>query len=479
MSVFELRDPEEARRFIWQGLFLQRVAVPNVASVKLALEWALELAGGGEPLPPVGFIADVGHVALGVQAEGRTGHDAHAVAGLPPGLARTYEDYVLGKLYADWTFERASDALCRYQGRDRAKGLAFLLNQFRGRAGFGGVLLSPAIIRTMLDRNIEEALAQGWETLSRGELLPLLPQMYEELIGTVRNTAEVLGPEDIFEVEHGTAVAPFSQRLALRQVLQAAAHLEASLPRHRIRPLSRRQEVPTRVLDEDTYPVGGYSSLSTRGTVESLLYSQLAYMEQGERPDLFDIKYLRDELLYYSRDENQFLRQRRTFHFALYPDLVQARFKDAELPWQRIVLLLAVLLAAVRKLTEWLSADALVFEFLFLEGPRTRPLAAERELLEMLLREQIANKTVHIDAIHPNQLAARCALRARRSLCHCLTISTTDQRVQTDATFTERLRLDGPRPALGVGDEALQYPEADDAMASWSATLERLLQIAV
>ena len=41
------------------------------------------------------------------------------------------------------------------------------------------------------------------------------------------------------------------------------------------------------------------------------------------------MKFLRDELLYYSRDENQFLRRRRTFVFALFPDLVDARFKDA------------------------------------------------------------------------------------------------------------------------------------------------------
>src|SRR5207253_3290566 len=126
-------------------------------------------------------------------------------------------------------------------------------------------------------------------------------------------------------------------------------------------PVRGPRETPTRILDDSAYPVGGFSSISTRGGIESLLHSQLAYMELDERPDLFDVKFLRDELLYYSRDENQFLRRRRTFVFALYPDLVQTRFKDAELPWQRCVLLLAFLIATVRKLTEWLSSDALQF----------------------------------------------------------------------------------------------------------------------
>ena len=85
-------------------------------------------------------------------------------------------------------------------------------------------------------------------------------------------------------------------------------------------------------------------------------------MEKAERPDLFDVKYVRDELLYYSRDENTFLRRRQTFVFVLQPDLVQARFKDVRLPWQRVILLLALLVVVVRRQCEWLREDALRFE---------------------------------------------------------------------------------------------------------------------
>src|SRR6185295_9713646 len=101
-------------------------------------------------------------------------------------------------------------------------------------------------------------------------------------------------------------------------------------------------------------PVGGFSSLSTRGTIESLLHSQLAFMEKEDRPDLFDMKFLRDELLYYARDENQFLRRRRTFIFALFPDLRHTRVKDPALPYQRGILLLGLVLVMVRRLSDWL-----------------------------------------------------------------------------------------------------------------------------
>src|SRR5262249_8635385 len=239
--------------------------------------------------------------------------DVLGSAGLPAGLVRTYEDHVLGKLYADWHFERASDAVRRYQGRDQDRGLAFILNQFRERSGFPGVWLSPAVIRGLREMPPEEVLNRGWDTLTNDGLMPLLAELYEGLIAAARRTGEVLGNEDIFELEHGTALVEMGQRVALRQVLLAAERPEAALPPPKVRARAGRQEVPTRVLDEDTYPVGGYASVATRGTIESLLHSQLAYMEKEERPDLFDIKFLRDELLYYSRDENQFLRRRRTF----------------------------------------------------------------------------------------------------------------------------------------------------------------------
>lgn len=475
MNPYELRDLDEARRFLLRGLWLQRVLPPTTATVRPALEWALEVASSGQPLPPLGFVADLGHMAFGLDQEGRIGRDAVAVPGMPSGLIRTYEDHVLGKIYADWTFERASDALRRYQGRDRARGLSFLLNQVRERAGYDGVLLSPALIKGLLEGPAEDLLAQGWDSWQRAEPQPLLPRLYESLIAAVRRMAEVLAPEDLFELEHGTALADLGQRVALRQVLQAAERLAGLLPHQRVRPLTRRQEVPTRVLDEDIYPVGGYASLANRGSIESLLHSQLAYMEKADRPDLFDIKFLRDELLYYARDENQFLRRRRTFLFALFPDLVQTRFKDAELPWQRGVLLLALLVVAVRKLSEWLSTDALLFQFLFLDEGDAESLANERALVETLLREPIANGTVELVQLPPAGLAAHCAAQARRSFCHCLTLSTSDRTFDADETVVTRLRIDGPRPALGIDAEAPVMPEAEDPLESWGRALERLL----
>jgi hypothetical protein len=458
-TIHEIRNADDARAFALFG-------VPP-ARQRLALEWALEIASAGQPLPPAAFVADLGFAALGQEREDRQVREA---MGLPAGLARAYEDHVLGKLYADATFERAGDALRRYQGRDQARGLAFIAGQIRERTPFDGVLLSPAVLKALLSDSPDPA--------SRERKRPeeLIQSLYGSLIAAFRQAAELLGPEDLFELEHGTALQELGERLALRQVLQAADLLERALPRHRPRPRPGRREVPTRVLDEDTYPVGGFASLSTRGSVESLLHSQLAFMEKADRPDLFDLKYLRDELLYYSRDENQFLRRRQTFVFALWPDLVEARFKDVALPYQRGILVLGWLVAAVRKLLDWLSADALTFVLAFV-GDSSGALEPERALLELVLREQIANGTVTVQSpAHVRQLERWCLEQTRRSLVRCLTTSTADRPLTVEAAEVARLQVAGAAPVLrGIDQVDGSGDPPPTAMEQWAATLHAVL----
>jgi hypothetical protein len=476
MKTYILRDANVARRFLLQGLWGQRVLPPTAATVRPALEWALEASSAGQILPPPGFLADLGHVAFGLDWEMRGGRNQVSVPGLPINLLRTYEDHVLGKIYADWTFGRASEAMRRYHGRGQAKALAFFLNQFQARSDFDGAQMSPSVIKALLEPPPEEVLNQGWESLQQDGIQAPLTELYESLITASRRTAEVLGPEDIDELESGDVLAEEGERLAKRQVRQAAVRLETALPRTRVRRLAQRMEVPTRILDEDTYPVGGFTSISNRGSIESLLHSQLAYMEKDDRPDMFDIKFLRDELLYYSRDENQFLRRRRTFVFVMQPDLSHTRFKDSELTYQRGVLMLALIFMAVRKLSEWLSTDALYFRILFVVEKDEEPLKAERELLQSLFREQIASGTVFLERVEAEQVESLCRNWARRSMVHCLILGENPPALEPADTVVTRLKIAGPRPALGDGVEEPVLVEAEDAMDSWSQALEKVLQ---
>jgi hypothetical protein len=500
-----LRDSDLARRLVLEGLLVQSVGPLEGALVPAVIEWALEALVEGIPLPPLGFIADLGHLALREdhhsRESGREEGLPNALALLPSALVRQYEDWVLGKLYVDRSFDRAVDALRRYAGkRDRAKGLAFVLQQMGLRAGYQGVIISPAVLRDLKRQDGSAVFAKAAESLAQhgpirlDELdgVPaaaeadyaggLLEFLYQELISHVRNMGEVIGGEDVFELEHGTAIAGFGQRIALRQILGAQAFLERDIPQQPVRPLNRRHQVTTKVVDEDTYPIGGFSSISNRGSIESLLHSQLAFIEPDDRPDLFDIKFLRDELLYYSRDENQFLRRRRSFVFVLFPDLTNARRIDPGLSWQRIILLLALLRAAVERLTDWLSEDALTFELVFLKPSekKTGPdptLGKERELLEMLFRESIANNTVHLrDCESIDELREIGEKLARRSLCHVVSLSTIDRNLEVENTLLTRIRLDAPVPSIWIDEEAWAAPDADGPLAAWSLATLHLLK---
>jgi vWA domain found in the FtsH ternary systems/N-terminal helical region fused to the FtsH ternary system vWA domain len=382
---------------------------------------------------------------------------------------------VLGKLDSDPTLGRASDALARYRGRDFERGLAFVIERTRSRSRAGGVLINPVALKPDLGRSAEQILEDGWESLERDGPMPILLDLYGEWIKSFRDLAEALGPEDVFELEHGTALASFGQRLALRQVLQAAAEFEAGLPIEPPRPSGGRPEVSSRFLDEDAYPVGGFSSISTRGSLESLLHSQLVYMEPGERPDPFDIKFVRDELLYYSRDENQFLRRRRAFLFVLSPDLAGARIKDPGLPRQRIVLLLGLIVAAIRRLSLWLGEDSLSFEVVFVESNSCPALDQERELIDLILGESIARGEVSTSARSIRAVCEYAISLGRRNFCHLLAISMTDAAIEAEGVRASKLLLDGAHPRVEPGSDRADPRVEVVSLEAWQSALARLL----
>ncbi len=467
----EIRDSQAAERFLLLSLPLQSVRPLTRETVPTVLAWCLEAAVEGVPLPPVGFIADLGHLAFPAFADDHAKRSGETTSWLPSSLWRQYEDQVLGKLYVDSSFERGVDGLARFPAaRDRAKGLAFILRQITRRAGFAGVLLSPAVIKELLRRTPGDVLRQT-EEVPGDDTEPeqqQIVELYRELIGGVRNLGDVIGVEDVFELEHGTALAGYGQRFALRQTLSVAAELREALPNKPPRPLIRRQAIATKISDEDLYPVGGFSSISNRGSIESLLHSQLAFMEpasadESSRPDMFDVKYLRDELLYYSRDENQFFRRHRHFLFVLSPDLSTIRAKDAGQKFQRIIFVMGVLVAAVQTLTEWLGEDALLFEFVFLTNfadqskPKT-PLTDEHDLLSMLLRESIATGIAKLSTMDESELQDHAQTNSRRSLVHLIDLSTTPNRPSIDNTLRTRFDVGQAKPVLGIDEESPTEP---------------------
>lgn len=477
MEQFDIRDPELARMYLLESILLSRAHPPSAENVLRSLRWCFEIANQGSPLPPVGIVADIGTSALRILTDQEK--EFRPVPGLDSSLIRKYEDYVLGKFYADMNFERASDALVRYQNRDLDRAIAYIVGQLCQKCEIGGALLSPAVIKSLLKLDPADLMEQAWAFVEQEGISEQLTQDYESVTSKVQRSGELLGIEDIFELEHGTALAEFGQRIALRQVLRAANLFESKLPNQKPKSSHpRRYSVATNILEEDFYPVGGFSSISNKGTVESLLRSELAYIDKDVRPDLFDIKFARGELLYYSRDENQFLRRRLSFVFVLYPDLVDARFKDSKLPYQRIVLILASIVSMYRKIVQWLSDDALHFEILFVKQDQKETLGDERELLETIFREEIEGGSVSLTACTADEVVPHCDELGRTSLCHALltskNLSTSEEAGNTHAILSQ-VAIDGPIPMLELAELDPVFSEEVD-IDGWHETLGTLLK---
>ncbi|EDM73983.1 hypothetical protein PPSIR1_14450 [Plesiocystis pacifica SIR-1] len=209
----------------------------------------------------------------------------------------------------------------------------------------------------------------------------------------------------------------------MAQIVEAANAVEQALPVRVRRPEQGRGRTPTRIEDESAYPIGGYSSISTIGGMESLVSSELIYMGDAEQRatgevDLFEVRWAAGELLKYTRDESVHTRERRTLSFALCPELDRARIKDPSVPWQRLVVGLGAVVAMVRKLCAWLDAAELHLHLLFVARPPggtlgvPQPLAPESALLALVLREYIEAGTVELIDVEGVQAAWTHAERA-------------------------------------------------------------------
>lgn len=487
MSIVEIRDPSLAQDYLLQSYLLSTSGASSIPRLATALQWAFKLLSDGHPIPLLSFVSDLGHFANRNATDSPQEGETHfREKRINSAIVRRYEDYVLGKLYADLSLERGIDGLQRYSDRERDHAISYLINQVAQRAQLNGISISPSVVKGLLAMK-PARLAEELEKVQSTEVSQELIQEFEGLIQSVRNAGELLGPEDIFELERGTALSQFGQRIALRQLLSATEYFAIALTKQKPRGAGRQYSVSTNILQEDYYPVGGFSSISNRGTVESLLRSELAYIEDDRRPDLFDIKYVRDELLYYSRDENQFFRRRMCFMFVLDADLVNARVKDPNSNWQRMIYALAMIIMAVRTISDWLSNDALRFEIIFREDTKYGVLDDERTLLQTVFHEEIHAGSVSIESMSSNAIVDECQKNARESLCHCTIFYATSKNhfvsSWSQGNGVNERRMNMPLLALlslvdsqpvVTFDDIVQVP--DDQSDAWHAALKSLFE---
>jgi hypothetical protein len=373
---------------------LERLAALDPKLLEVGLPWVSATLGELGALPPPGFVIDAGLLLSGAPLD--TSHaEEVGVPRLRDAIAR-YEDRVLGRLAGERHLQAARDAFAALPEALRPMAVAVVVAGVVG-GGAGITSVAPGTLRKLALRPAADLITLGYEAWrDEPAVLDSLARGYESLAERTHAAGALISEPQVFALENLSVLGELGQRVAVEQIVSVAEAFGDAWPK-RIK--MKRRDVgtsPTALEDESAYPAGGFSSVSNVGTLENLVTSELVFMsprgsraaaDQQAEIDLFDVRYAEGELLYYTRDEALIVRPRRLVAFVLSPSLAAVRLKDPGMPWQRIVVLLGFIVAAIRRLERWLGESELSLLCVF-ESDEPRPaLERERQLLELLLTE--------------------------------------------------------------------------------------------
>jgi len=392
----ELRTAADVATWVAAGLCLRRIspgdkegAEDDATIGQAILACASELGA----LPPAGVIADVAILLGGArlpQTATVAGEDSLKAA------IRAYEDDVLVRLAGTARFDDVLAAFAHLGPALRPTAIALVVGALCERASFAGLSVSPATLRRALARPRDERDAAGKLELRGGTpVATRLAEAYQRLARGARQSRALVDDREVFAIDHLEVLGSYGRRLAADHIGSAAEAIHGKLPRRLPANREQRGQRDTNLADDTLYPAGGFTAItpSASSNFENLVTSELVYMEDGaDVVDLFTLRYVEGELLFYTRDDSVHRRHRHVITVALGADLEDARVKDPDVPWQRLVLTLGMLVSAIRWLNEQLGHEALTVHLAF--PPRV--LASERELVELLLEGEITSGTVTV-----------------------------------------------------------------------------------
>lgn len=468
-----------AEAFLAGALALSRDAAISTTWFEPSIR-ALEAAYAERPLMPAPTLAfDL--TAL-MNGERLAPVAAPAVESVREAL-RGYEDHVLARLTADRRWTRLTEALSSTPKELRAAAVGMTVSQVLQRLRLsGGTGVSTGVVRRLANRPVHEVLDAGRAALWVPALANRLSEGLHQLARAARRTRELLSDAEVFVIENFAALKGLGPRVALAQLAEVAQAVDERLPTRLRSNALEDGDAPTQLEEDSAFPVGGFSSISTTGSLENLVTSELIYMEQGLadelRPDLFDVRFVESELLYYSRDESVAVRRRRTLVLVFDASLVRARVLDAREAYQRLTWALGSITALVRKLSEWLNTEALRFELIFV-GTRTgeSPLEEERNVVSLLLREYRERGQLELlEAMSPVE-AVRAARERHGQRGRIMLFATRPPSgLEGDAAPDALIDASGPRPIVHWLEGL--HPEVEpphDTVEAWAQLTRSLL----
>lgn len=386
------------------------------ASALRALEWLRHLHAYGYEAIPFFVVHDVGHLLLSGDAfpfRAVTDLERWTDEERAPRLA--YENRFLNALRSDSRFRRfmqilaQQDALLPAAAAAADGGEAKRLDALVQRALeilFAGARESPLTTTPRLNPVHLRDLALFPDGVDRArsrfeERRPgvFLRQLTEFLAvqAPLVEIARLVREEDFFELAHFEALDRPHRRLFARRVqelVSAAGPIDVSRTRVRV----ETQEASTMVADEGTYPTGGIGEITTKGSIENLVRSELVYRDDSAEVDLFALRWAEGDLLFYTRDSGALHRKRRALVFVIEPG--KLRIKDPRHSTSLAVLAYSLVARAADDLLELFGGEGAHVDLRIVSASAGDADREEKQLFDLRLREAVRRGDART-SIHP------------------------------------------------------------------------------
>jgi hypothetical protein len=267
---------------------------------------------------------------------------------------------LLRPLAAQHSTSALQDELALLPASTRYRAMGTAIGQWSARLGLHA--LQP---RRALDQyQPVELLAAGEKGFLDDEIIGQLNHRWARFLDKCRASTIAFNRSDLLVVRHYSALNTHAKRYSFARANELAQRLG-----DRVHPLIKprireRGETSTQLPDPSNYPIGGYSGLTNRGSLENLLSSELVYLDKTEAVDWFTVRQLNQELLYYTRDEATSVREDRCIALLFPADLGELREYDEEFQCRRGLAALASIISLVESLPRYLGATNLTLRLI-------------------------------------------------------------------------------------------------------------------
>jgi len=412
---------------------------PPSEALPRALGWAIEILGGGLDEVPLAAIHDLGFLLLRGRAVRLCGGRERVALDLDgvvddddgPQEARAvvrrerlvWEERVVAPLLRDAAVMQAAVIVAGAPTERVDTLVVHALRAMLPRLLPSTLSLprtSPAALRPLLE-SLPAVLAHDVTGSGAAAVVDAARDLGEiARARVVEGGPPLLLADELWELSRLDQIPSEAMRLALRTVHRTMDGIGPVSPALIARLRDRRQDVIVDEVVADAFPAGGFDAMSTRGVLENLVRSEVGYVGVGSDvddagrptgPDLFDVRFVEGELLYYTRDESPLLERRRQL-VVLIDEVERLRHKLRELPSQTIVLVEAVVLQAWRDL-QVACGPHVVQLAVAVAGEDEGAVAEEQGLLRTSLHADLAHRRAALVDVAALPLPSRVTFSPR------------------------------------------------------------------